>query len=126
MTSALDYEREFETEFWPHYPLKRDKRNARIAYIKARMRGVPKDAIINGTLRYAAECIGRDPHTIKYAQGWISGERWEDEPMPDYRPALGANGKPRGYAIDDAGFHDGPTEPAPKIEGWETPMGRPH
>ncbi|MCT8970874.1 hypothetical protein [Microbaculum marinisediminis] len=73
----------FEQAFWPAYPLKRGKKEARRAFAKAVASGVDPADMLAGAERYAVECRrrGTPPDKIKYAQGWISGERWTDEPL---------------------------------------------
>src|SRR6476661_8671463 len=67
-------------EFWAAYPRRRDKRKAEKAFAAARKR-TDADTIIDGAHRYAA-----DPNRIeqftKYAEGWLNGDGWLDEPLP--------------------------------------------
>lgn len=41
--------------------------------------------IVVGAERYAAD-PNRDPAKTKYAQGWLSGDRWNDPPLPAETP----------------------------------------
>lgn len=68
-------------KFWAAYPLKRGKKEARKAWATA-IKVAPAEDIITGAERYAVEVKrrGTPQDKIKYAQGWLSGERWADEP----------------------------------------------
>lgn len=74
-----EIEREFHEEFWPLYPLKRDKGHALKAFISARKR-VDLASIMAGARRYAAEREGQESKYTKHAQGWLNGDGWADEP----------------------------------------------
>lgn len=68
-------------KFWGAFPQKRGKKEARTAWAKAiKARHDPQE-IIAGAERYAAEVTReRIPSDkVKYAQGWLNGERWTDE-----------------------------------------------
>lgn len=72
-------------EFWKHYPLKLDKKKAHQAWTDAIASGAPAQSITNAAMRYARYCAVNaiEPRHIKYAQGWLNGERWNDEiPLP--------------------------------------------
>jgi hypothetical protein len=78
------YDQDF-LEFWKVYPLHRDKRKAQKAWRKAVGRlGAGSDAkplIISGAIRYRDDPNREDGFT-KYAEGWLNGDGWEDEPLP--------------------------------------------
>jgi hypothetical protein len=73
--------------FWKAYPTegRRDKPKVLRLFDRACSDGVDPEEIIAGAERYAA-----DPNRgtaewqtpTKYAQGWLSGERWNDPPLP--------------------------------------------
>jgi hypothetical protein len=67
-------------EFWKAYPIKADKPNARKAWLTA-LEKATADEIIEGLERYKAwrDAKGDRAPSIKYAQGWLNGERWNDE-----------------------------------------------
>jgi hypothetical protein len=67
-------------EFWAAYPLRRDKRKAEKAYAAALKRADP-NTILEGAQRYAAD-PNRDDRFTKYAEGWLNGDGWLDEPLP--------------------------------------------
>jgi hypothetical protein len=73
-------------EFWAAYPKegRRDKPKAREAFVKACGKATP-DEIIAGARSYAAD-PNRKPDKTKYAQGWLTGERWTEEPLPGAQP----------------------------------------
>lgn len=73
------YPAEFLT-FWIAYPRKRDKRKALKAWRNAIRRNSP-DAILAGAIRYRDDPNRQDEFT-KYAEGWLNGDGWEDEPLP--------------------------------------------
>jgi hypothetical protein len=70
-------------EFWAVYPIHRDRKAAEIAWAKATTRAEP-DAIIEAAARYRDD-PNRDPAKTKYAQGWLNGDRWQDDPLPSPR-----------------------------------------
>jgi Helix-turn-helix domain len=80
-------------EFWDVYPIHRDRKAARVAWDKAIKRADP-DTIIAGAMRYRDD-PNRDPAKTKYAQGWLNGDRWQDDPLPSPR-----NQAPRDRALD--------------------------
>lgn len=68
-------------EFWNRYPQHRDKAAALAAWVTATDAGAVPQVLIAAAAKYAAWCrVNRveQPH-IKYAQGWLSHERWTDE-----------------------------------------------
>jgi hypothetical protein len=67
-------------EFWKLYPLHRDKRKAQIAWRNA-IRRASANAINDGAIRYRDDPNRLDRYT-KYAEGWLNGDGWEDEPLP--------------------------------------------
>ncbi|RVW03024.1 hypothetical protein [Rhodococcus xishaensis] len=86
-------------EFWAAYPRRRDRRKAVKAFAAATKRA-EVGTIIEGALRYA-----RDPNRLeqftKYAEGWLNGDGWLDEPLPSrtpqHSPVSRADEKVRGY-----------------------------
>jgi hypothetical protein len=76
-------------EFWEVYPRHRDKRKAFRAWRNAVARlGATADAraaIIAGAIRYRDDPNRLDEFT-KYAEGWLNGDGWEDEPLPSRLP----------------------------------------
>jgi hypothetical protein len=78
------YDQQFLT-FWGIYPLRRSKRKAQIAWRKAVKRlGANPDAIatiLAGAKRYRDD-PNRDDEFTKYAEGWLNGDGWDDEPLP--------------------------------------------
>jgi hypothetical protein len=79
-----DFAKEFEEGFWKVYPKKVDRGHALKAYIGARKRGVSAETLTAGAERYRDD-PKRDPKFTKNAQGWLTGECWNDqaaEPPP--------------------------------------------
>lgn len=67
-------------DFWETYPRRRDRRKAEKAFTAALKRADP-DTIIDGAVRYATDPNREDQFT-KYAEGWLNGDGWLDEPLP--------------------------------------------
>jgi hypothetical protein len=67
-------------EFWDAYPRRRDRRKAEKAFTNA-LKRADADAIIDGAVRYATDPNRLDQFT-KYAEGWLNGDGWLDEPLP--------------------------------------------
>lgn len=74
-----DYPPEF-VSFWIVYPRHRDKRKAARAWRNAIRRASP-ETIRAGAIRYRDDPNRLDEFT-KYAEGWLNGDGWEDEPLP--------------------------------------------
>lgn len=70
-------------QFWDAWPLKKGKKDARIAFEKVVKSGVTLEQILAGVQNYRRE-IGPTPDwsKVKYPQGWLNAARWEDEPAP--------------------------------------------
>ena len=77
--TRVDYPEQFE-QFWNEYPIKRDKGKALKAWKNATRRADP-ETILNGATRYREDPNRSDQYT-KYAEGWLNGDGWEDEPLP--------------------------------------------
>jgi len=75
-------------EFWAVFPIHRDKAAAKIAWDKA-TQVTPAEVIIAGAIAYRDD-PNRDPGKTKYAQGWLNGRRWEDDPIPASRSGNGS------------------------------------
>lgn len=76
-------------EFWIAYPRRRDRRKAERAFAAA-LKRADADTIIAGARRYATD-PNRDDQFTKYAEGWLNGDGWLDEPLP---PRNGNHGPP--------------------------------
>lgn len=72
------FDREFVEEFWPAYPNRVGRGDARDAYREARARGASRDAILAGVARYATS----KPADQKWLNpaNFLRQERWADEP----------------------------------------------
>ena len=80
-----DFDREFETEFWPVYPRKVGKGQALKAYRAARKQS-DCQTITAGARRYAAERAGQDQQFTRHAATWLNGQGWLDEPASKPSP----------------------------------------
>lgn len=74
-------------EFWEAYPKKAGKPAAEKAYQKAIKKGHDAAAIITGAKRYALWLSSGGPKdfrpTVKFPQGWLNDERWNDADLPE-------------------------------------------
>ena len=66
--------------FWKVYPKKEGRKKASENFARAIKAGADPEAIIAGARRYASACVGQDSKFIKWAQGWLTEERWNDGP----------------------------------------------
>jgi hypothetical protein len=92
MRLRRSYTVEFE-EFWAAYPVegRHDKPKAAAEFERA-LKRVEVAEIVGGARRYRDD-PNRDSGKTKYAQGWLSGDRWND-------PLIAAsNGNGRGDRI---------------------------
>lgn len=64
--------------FWAAFPQKSGKPAAYDAWLKAIARGADPDSVITAAESYAAS-LGRNPRKVKYPQGWLNDERYNDE-----------------------------------------------
>jgi hypothetical protein len=64
-------------DFWAVWPRRVGKADARKAWDKKVREGHDPFEIIDGARRLAA--VSTDKQFIKYPQGWLNGQRWEDE-----------------------------------------------
>lgn len=72
-----EIEAEFEGAFWPLYPRKVDKRDARKAFLKARAT-VPLETILSALKAYVAEVEGKEKQFIRHPTRWLNAASWED------------------------------------------------
>jgi len=63
-------------EFWAVYPVKAGKRDAEKAWKK--LTDDERESAIQKASLYAKAMVGHD--AVKWAQGWLNGRRWEDDP----------------------------------------------
>jgi len=65
---------------WALYPLKRDKKAAGKAFIKAsKTAGI--GLLVAAVVRYRDD-PNREPRFTKHFSSWLNGECWDDEPIP--------------------------------------------
>lgn len=80
-------------EFWAEYPIRKGKKEARAAFTKA-LRRAELDTILAGVRAYTVSLgPNPDPSKVKWAQGWLNGDRWNDEHASPSIPAVIANSK---------------------------------
>lgn len=73
--AAVDW---FENHFWPQYPRKDDRKNARkAALLHGNMAG-SRSAILEGLISQLSELTSRQRQFIPLATSWLNGERWRD------------------------------------------------
>jgi hypothetical protein len=77
-------------DFWASYPRRRDRRKAEKAFANA-LKRADADTIIAGADRYTND-PNRSEQFTKYAEGWLNGDGWLDEPLP-----LRNNGNQNGH-----------------------------
>ncbi|MFF8590020.1 helix-turn-helix domain-containing protein [Streptomyces sp. NPDC015220] len=77
--------------FWINYPKKRDREEAKKAWIAAIERGVAPQHMVDRAQDYARERAGQDAQYTKYPATWLNKGCYDDEPDPQPgRPALRA------------------------------------
>jgi hypothetical protein len=83
LLSAPEAGDRFETEFWPAYPRKTGKADARNAWRAALKAGFAPAGIVEAVRRYP---WNPDPRFVMEAGRWIRERRWEDQHPPS-KPA---------------------------------------
>jgi len=81
--------------FWSNYPKKRDREEAKKAWIAAIERGVEPKRMVDAAQAYARDRAGQDPKYTKYPATWLNKGCYDDEPDPQPGPQLRA--VPGGY-----------------------------
>ncbi|MFH9574265.1 helix-turn-helix domain-containing protein [Streptomyces sp. NPDC017454] len=76
--------------FWSNYPKKRDREEAKKAWIAAIERGVEPKRMVDAAQAYARERFGQDPKFTKYPATWLNKGCYDDEPDPQPGPHLRA------------------------------------
>ena len=77
----MTQDRGFESAFWPAYPRKVGKGQARTAYARA-LKKTTHAEIMAGLARYRASLNGTEQRYIRHATTWLNGEGWLDEYEP--------------------------------------------
>ncbi len=72
--------------FWINYPRKRNREEAKQAWIAAIRRGVDHQHMVDGAKRYAHDRVGEDPQFTKYPATWLNKGCYDDEPDPQPSP----------------------------------------
>lgn len=107
------YPDEFEA-FWAEYPVKRDKGKALKAWRNA-IKRADNHTIIAGAVRYREDPNREDGYT-KYAEGWLNGDGWEDEPLPPRGTRPSGRGPARNRADERMDQHRAVIENLRRIE----------
>ncbi|MEU1443057.1 helix-turn-helix domain-containing protein [Streptomyces mirabilis] len=78
--------------FWSNYPKKRDREEAKKAWIAAIERGVDPQHMVDAAQAYARDRAGQDSQFTKYPTNWLNKGCYDDEPDPEpgSRPQLRA------------------------------------
>ncbi len=82
-SSAIEIAGDRFDEFWAHYPKKKDKDDARRAWVKA-LRKAPADLLIERARLYAIARKGKDPQFTKHGATWLNKGAWMDEDDPEF------------------------------------------
>ena len=82
-SSAIEIAGDRFEEFWAHYPKKKDKDDARRAWVKA-LRKAPADLLIERARLYAIARKGKDPQFTKHGATWLNKGAWMDEDDPEF------------------------------------------
>lgn len=93
------------TSWWPHYPRKRDRKDAQKAYFAQRRSGISADILLQAVMRYAEERIGKDPNFTKYPASWLRKGSFENDVLIS-QPLFSASAREQRKA-----FHG--------FEGWD-------
>lgn len=100
--------------FWTNYPKKRDREEAKKAWIAAIERGVEPKRMVDAAQAYARERHGKDPQFTKFPTTWLNKGCYDDEPDPepgkaDLRPVGGRKHQPytppTDHSVYENGFH---------------------
>ena len=82
----------FEDDFWPAYPVHRDRQRAERAW--NRLSAKDRQAAYAGIAPYREACQ-QSGISMMYAQGYLNNRRWEDEAEPQTAPkALTSHSQP--------------------------------
>lgn len=96
--------------FWSNYPKKRDREEAKKAWIAAIDRGVEPKHMVDRAQAYAYERKGQDPKYTKYPATWLNKGCYDDEPDPQPGRHL--------HAVGDSGPHRNPADPSDYHQDW--------
>jgi hypothetical protein len=94
--------------FWVNYPRKRDREEAKQAWIAAIERGVDPQHMVDAALTYARERAGQEPQFTKYPATWLNKGCYDDEPETADQPRLRAVGdyQPWTNPNDQSGYYE--------------------
>ncbi|MFE9064862.1 hypothetical protein [Streptomyces violaceusniger] len=94
--------------FWLTYPKRRDKEEAKKAWIAAIERGADPQRMVDGATAYARERANEDPKYTKYPATWLNKGCYDDEPDPQSGRHLRAVGDHEPYRNpeDTSGYYE--------------------
>lgn len=72
---------DYFNRFWPHYPRKDQKEDAKKALVQMWSKLPTIDALILATNAYEASRKGKGPEHTKLPGGWLRGQMWEDQSL---------------------------------------------
>jgi hypothetical protein len=76
-------------DWWRAYPRKIDKDAARKTYETViRARRATHRELLDGVMRYAVECEGKDPQFIKHGRTWLNSGSWKNEHQESTRGTI--------------------------------------
>lgn len=96
--------------FWSNYPKKRDREEAKKAWIAAIERGVEPKHMVDAAQTYARERFGQDPKYTKHPANWLNKGCYDDEPDPQPGRHL--------RAVGDSGPHRNPENESDYHQDW--------
>ncbi|MDX2761603.1 helix-turn-helix domain-containing protein [Streptomyces europaeiscabiei] len=96
--------------FWSNYPKKRDREEAKKAWIAAIERGVDPKHMVDAAQAYARERAGKDAQYTKFPANWLNKGCYDDEPDPQPGRHL--------HAVGDSGPHRNPENDSDYHQDW--------
>ncbi|MDX3549559.1 helix-turn-helix domain-containing protein [Streptomyces europaeiscabiei] len=96
--------------FWSNYPKKKDREEAKKAWIAAIERGVEPKHMVDAAQAYARERADKDPQYTKFPTTWLNKGCYDDEPDPQPGRHL--------HAVGDSGPHRNPENDSDYHQDW--------
>lgn len=112
-SSAADHLEAFGA-FWVTYPKKKDREEAKKAWVAAIKRGASPEHIVQAAQTYARDRANKDPQYTKYPATWLNKGCYDDEPDPV------PSGLPQLRAINGTNGQQPLTGTDAKVAGWLT------
>ncbi|MDX3544352.1 hypothetical protein PV729_45465 [Streptomyces europaeiscabiei] len=89
---STDHHLEAFGAFWSNYPKKRDREEAKKAWIAALKRGAEPQLMVDAAQAYARERFGKEAQYTKYPATWLNKGCYDDEPDPQGPPLRAVSG----------------------------------